>query len=485
MTFNDILDKLFSGKSTSERSVVLNVVGQEVANRDYTNNIKANRKIAREIYHNVNKNYALAGQLVRPIINNNVNFIGIPTLSGNKKNIKVIEDTKIDYRRVHKSAEIDGSVFVWPQWNDKQGKIVNVIIPVDIVNEVFVDPITKEVTGYKLTEQVQYNTAEEINQKVDIVCIVTKDVVVTKISGAINEVVRVKNVFGIIPLVHFSNDKDVLEQFGHSEIEPIEPQLRFYHELTYEAGAAQSRDGHPKMKVTTANPRQWVENNFGEGSYEAIRTGKSKISMDDRDLFVNGEKDDVSYLYLTKTTGDYTPLAETTFINIVQGSETPEINFGANLGTSLASVKEYRPVWIKKIEAKQYERTEPWLQVYDIILRIHNFVTLRSLKNDITITWPTPNFASVMEQSEIIKGFATAIEKLLASSVVSKEEVYNSMKEMDVLELFETYQSHKVEVDKEVVERDKKAKELADSTKENTDTETDKTDESDTEDVED
>ena len=456
-----ILGDLFGTKAIQQSSVILNVTGQGTKEVDYINPIRTNRKIAREIYYNTNKNYALAGQLVRPIVNNNVNFIGIPTLFGNKKNIKVIEDVDIDYRSIHKSIEIDGSMFVWLQW--KENGIELVKIPIDIIDKIFINPETKEVTGYRLKEHIQYDTPTLSNQRVSIECVVTKDYVKTTFVGNINKVVTARNVLGILPIVHFSNDKDTDEMYGHSEIESIEPQLKFYHNLTYEAGSAQSRDGHPKLKVTTNKPKQWVENNFGKGSYDELIKNGGTISMGDRDLFVNAEGDDVTYLYLNKTTGDYGELSEITFTNIVEGSETPEINFGANLGTSLASVKEYRPVWIKKIESKQYERTAPWIQVYELILSLHNFVNFKTLKNDIVITWPRPNFASIAEQSAIVKAFSKSLTELKALGAITNEEVYDTLKKLDIFKLEPSYAEHKKVIDVEVEEREKKAKEIADA----------------------
>jgi len=479
--FTDLLGRLFGTRGTAERSIVLNVVGSTTIAKDYVNNIKTNRKLAREIYHNLNKDYSLGGQLIKPIINNNVNFIGIPTLFGNKKNIKVIEEVNIDYRKIHKGVEIDGSVFLWPQWDNDKKVIKLTIIPIDIITSIFIDPVKKKITGYKLVEKISYSTPEEINQEVEITCIITEDYVKTSVVGSENETIIMRNVFGMIPIVHFSNDRDFDEIYGHSEIESIEPQIKFYHDLTYEAGAAQSRDGHPKLKVTTNSPKQWVENNFGKGTYEKIVSGEAFISMDDRDLFVNGEGEDVNYLYLNKTTGDYGPLSEKTFSNIVEGSETPEINFGANIGTSLASVKEYRPVWIKKIEAKQYERTAPWMEIYDIILMIHNFVNIKSLKNDIIMTWPTPNFASVKEQSEIIDAFSKAIEKLILIGSLTSEEIYDTLMKLGIFELAETYKAHEEVIKEEEEEREKKAKAAATRAKESSDESSEESNENDDE----
>lgn len=457
MTFKDILANLFgSGDNSSEQSMNITVVSSS-KNSDYTNAIKTNRVKAHQLYHNTNKYYTLAGQLVKPIINNNVNFIGIPELTGNAKAIKVIDEVVIDYRKLHKALELDGSIFVWPQWNNKKKIIELIFIPVDNIQEIFIDPINKEITGYRLSEYVTYANEKESNNKVQIDYVITKDKVVLTVVGTITKTKIFTNPFDMIPIVHFSNDKDIYELYGHSEIENFEPQLKFYHELTYEAGAAQSRDGHPKLKINTKNPQTWINNNFGAGTYDEIKAGQKSISMENRDLFINGFEEDVNYLYLNKTTGDYNSLSENAFTNIVEGSETPEINFGANIGTSLASVKEYRPVWIKKIEAKQYERTAPWKEVYDIIVMLHNFVNLKSAKaDDIKMVWPKPNFASVKEQSEIIDAFAKALEKLVTIGAVTDEEVFDTLNELDIFEFMKEYKQHK-----EVIENEKKIKQKA------------------------
>lgn len=464
MTFRELLANLFGSNASntgtvgtdSAQSMNITLVSSS-KETDYTNAIKTNRVKAHQLYHNTNKYYTLAAQLVKPIINNNVNFIGIPKLIRNAKAIKVIDEVDIDYRKLHKALEIDGSIFVWPQWNNKKKIIELIFVPIDNIKEIFVDPITKEITGYRLSEYVTYADVKESNNKVQIDYVITKDIVILTIVGTINKVQKFTNPFDMIPIVHFSNDKDIYELYGHSEIENFEPQLKFYHELTYEAGAAQSRDGHPKLKVNTKGVNTWINNNFGAGTYEEIKAGQRSISMENRDLFINGDEEDVNYLYLNKTTGDYSSLSENAFTNIVEGSETPEINFGANIGTSLASVKEYRPVWIKKIEAKQYERTAPWKEVYDIIIMLHNFVNIKSVKsNDIELVWPKPNFASVKEQSEIIDAFSKALEKLVLIDALTDEEIFDTLNELDIFKFMAEYKKHK-----EVIDAEKKIKQAA------------------------
>jgi hypothetical protein len=87
VTFKELLYNLFGSKARdsgtvgadSTQSMNITVIGGS-KETDFTNAIKTNRVKARQLYHNTNKFYTLAAQLVKPIINNNVNFIGIPDL---------------------------------------------------------------------------------------------------------------------------------------------------------------------------------------------------------------------------------------------------------------------------------------------------------------------------------------------------------------------------------------------------------------------
>lgn len=445
---SNLLNTLFSngGQGTSSRALTTSA---HKPNNDYSGTIQTDRKKAARLYYNTDQNYALAAQLVKPIINNNVNFIGKPTLRGNKKTVKVIEEVKPDYTRIHKAVEIAGTVGVWPQWHNKKNKIELILIPLDVIQEVFIDPITKEITGYKLKESITYANEHSSHVTVQITHIITAKEVVMIMTGDVAKTTRVANPFNRVPITLFTNDKDISDLYGHSEIEAIEPQLKFYHDLTFEAGTAQSRDGHPKLKVSTSNPQRWIDNNFGAGMFAKISAGKAALNLDDRDLYLNQGDDDVNYIYLNKTSGDYQQLSENTFTNIVEGSETPEINFGANIGTSLASVKEQRPVWIKKIEAKQEERTPQWLDLFDIIIDIYNFVNFKNLKNDIELNWPKPNFVSAIDQATIMDSLAKAFDKMVTKRLISQEEVYNTLSKLDLFELIDTYEKHKEAVDED------------------------------------
>lgn len=458
------LGDLFGKKTSATRTVMSQSVSGSAKQENYAQPNKTNVYLARELYRNTNENYTLAAHLVRPIINNNANFVGIPKIFGNKKALKVLKEVNIDYIKIHKAIEIDGDVLIWPQWNNKKSKIELTFIPIECMEKVYIDPVSKEIYGYKFVEHFTYSTPDVDSISATMEYIITDKIVkrtLTDSEGTQKYDNTLRNPFGVLPIILFSNDKQPNEIFGSSEIQAIEPQLRFYHQLTYEAGSAQRRDGHPKLKVTTGNPRQWVDNNFGSGAYEKLLSGEMSLSLEDRDLFVNATDDDINYLYLNKVSGDFQTLSEVTFTNIVEGSEVPEINFGANIGTSLASVKEYRPVWIKKIQAKQAERTQPWLDLYAMIIAIHNYVKLANVKSDdIELVWEKPNFVSTKEQSEIVNAYATALDKLISKYQLSDEEAYETLKELGVVQIADSFEEHQKQLE-EIRKRDeeKQAKE--------------------------
>jgi len=446
---------------------------------NYTVENRTDVVLARQLYHNKNNSYTLAAQLVKPIVNNNVNFIGKPKLYGNRRTLDLLKSIDLKIRKIHKAVEIDGNQIVWVRWDNKKKKIVLELVPFEVLSDIFIDPFTKEIIGYRFIEEFTYATEDNSAATMKIEYVITAEKQVTTVlqsSELVAKKITTKNIFGVLPVVMFSNDTIHGELYGHSEIESIEPQLRLYHELTFEAAAAQKRDGHPKLKLKTKNAKVWLDNNFGPGTYESLQAGRTQLSLDDRDFFLNQDEEDVQYLYLQKVSGDFKDISQTTFTNIVEGSETPEINFGANLGTSLASVKEYRPVWIKKIEAKQEERELSWKKLFDVITAVHNYVSLDNLSaEDITFEWPKPNFVSIKEQSEILRALSAAIVALRKDGQLNNEEIFETLKSLGFIELDETYEKHRKKIEEMLNDDAERAKanqpEVKDDTNNNSNTE--------------
>ena len=423
---------------------------------------KINVHTTRGLYRNTLNGYHLAAHLAKPIIDANVNFIGKPKVrAGNKTTERVLNEMKrhAPFTQTHRIATRDGMCLVWPQWSLEKDRVEFVVVPPESIHATIVEPVQKEVIGYVFKEMVSYypderHAREQSMVRAEITVTVTKKYQEIEVKDDLKgrRTSSNANPFGFLPLVPFVHDEEPWENTGHSDLQNIEPMLRFYHEMTNEAGASQKRDGHPKAKVKTSNVKTWLENNFGTGTYESVLEGRAKISMQDRDLFLcksdAEHEEDVQYIELNKTTGDYGVLSETTFTNIVEGSQTPEIIFGANLGTSLASVQEQRPVWIKKIQHLQEKFSLKWEEVFKVALQIQSFVDMRSYTGDIQLVWPVPDFATYKEKADTLNVVTNAFVKMKNARLMSDKEIHASMLELDNIFLYHNYNEHRREVAK-------------------------------------
>ena len=451
MAISSALESLWSRifKTKNTTRVIIQQT-QDTPTEDRTGDRQVNVRLTRQLYNNSNNLYALSAHLVKPIINSNVSFIYRPTItSTNRLTNTLLSELSIPFYEVHRMAERDGDCFVWPQYNVETGLIDFVILSPNTLYKILRDR-NQRIIGYIFRkDRIYYN--EQGNKISDMLTItVTATEIRHQYTGDIQAEEVFTNIMGIIPIFQMSNNRESFENHGHSEIENVEPQLKFYHDQTFEAGAAQKQDGHPKMAINTKDPRSWVDNNYGEGMFDALRRGEAKLSLENKDLFINGEGEDVKYVVASRTTGDYAVVSKRTFTNIVEGSETPEIVFGANMGTSLASVKEQRPVWIKKIEMKQEMYSEVWRHILDYTLLLLGTVNFRRVSLDYQMVWPKPDFKSDQEKAEILDTLADVITKLKEANQISDREAFDTLKQYPELRLTDNYEEHFSQVEESV-----------------------------------
>lgn len=452
-TLSSLYERLYGvdldGYTDNERTTVTSSYASDTDQKYELRNAKAvNTKLTRNLYHNRDNKYVLAAHLVKPIVNNLVSFTDEPEfISNNKKLNSVFDSFKIPYDEVHRIAERDGDVFVWPQWDIEEDNIKFVVIPPEVVKEIWLDPVTKKHIGYKFRERMSYSKEDNVNAYADLTFIITADKIERKFIVDGKETVnRVKNPFGFIPIIQFANDKESYELRGHSELENIEPLLKFYHDMTLDAGSTQHRDGRPKTKVTTDSPKTWLNNNFGDGTWEAVASGKAKVSMQDRDLYINRASEDIQYIESNKATGDYSKLSEIAFMNLVEGSETPEILFGANMGTNLSAAIEQRPIWRKKVKKHQKQYNDSWYKLITNAFKIYSFATFSKLIIDFDLKWPDPDFASTKEKADALNVMSNALVKLKEFYLMSNEEIHDTLNKADLVIVENDFNKHDKQV---------------------------------------
>lgn len=391
----------------------------------------------RGIYHNVQNEYKLSAGMVKPIINADVSFIGEPEFtSEDPKTLKAIEELIKDktgkYQSTHKVALREGDIYLWIQWNDKLKNVEWVPFTEDKIKEIIIHPVTGKVIQYVFEWNVSYKDINLHDKRMTIKILIDESVIVYQYTGDIPEGYRdeiVPNILKELPIVQISNEKEDHEQKGHSDITPIEPYLKAYHDVVMMALQDQKNHSTPKLKFKVKDVRTFISNNWGASAYSDYKAGNKPegFSVEGLDLIFLQDNDEADYMTVSSTTGSAKPILELLFYLIVETSETIEVVFGANLGTSLASVNSQLPVYTKKVGRKQTQFEEYWKEVIRISLKFMGFVNINSYDGLIKIDWPEVDFETAKEKVERLFKALSTYTLGLKYNTMSFEEVHGEM----------------------------------------------------------
>lgn len=428
--------------------------------------VNVNHSLARDMYHNIDNTYALSAHLLRPIIDSAVSFIDTPTIrTTNKRVLSALTlcQERIDARSIIRIAEREGTCFVWVQYDDDGIKFV--IPRPETVTQVAIDPISKEISGYRIEDVFSHRDINGNEYQTSIIVQLDANNVKKQITSTDPKVksqtINTRNVLGFIPIVRFTNDAEPWELRGHSEVTAIEPTLKMYHNLMIDAANSQKQNS-PKLKITTKNVRMFLDNNFGVGAYERIKAGEG-INLNDRDVYIMhrdnmNEGDDMEFVTANSTTGDSQSLLKLAFMNSVEGSQTPELIFGASMGASLSSVQEQRPAYIRKIRRKQQQYGLAWKQLFDMCLDVIGYASYAPYnKSAYELVWSDPEFDTNKERSDAVNAYITALVKARGNGIMSDKEIHTTLTKHNIVELNSDFDEHIKELDETTERREQES----------------------------
>jgi hypothetical protein len=70
------------------------------------------------------------------------------------------------------------------------------------------------------------------------------------------------NPLGFVPAVHIKNEANRHELHGRSELEPLEPYLKFYNDVMLHAGSASQLHSTAKLTLRVQDVTRFLQNNF-------------------------------------------------------------------------------------------------------------------------------------------------------------------------------------------------------------------------------
>ena len=252
---------------------------------------------------------------------------------------------------------------------------------------------------------------------------ITAQEIITTVEGNAPEGVASKtevNTWGFIPIVHFKNEPDETELHGYSELEPIEPFLKAYHDVMIHAISGSKIHSTPKIKLKLKDVSKFLQNNFPQ-AYKDLKTGKqTNIDIQYKDILLMEAEDDAEYIECSSAIGDTATLLQFLFYCIIDTSEVPEFAFGVHISSAQASTKEQSPILIRRIERKREQVEKSWLLFARMALSMLstiNGVKFNSFSTE--IKWDAVMDKDQQADAQTLQTVTQALSTALDSNIIS------------------------------------------------------------------
>jgi len=397
------------------------------------NSTRVDYQLARELYHNARDGYKLGAGFAKPIINTLAGFIGVPRFRAKDEEAQEMLDEHVSrwvsrMQRVHQLSLRDGDCFVMlanlenndPLYPDEKNRIDFIIIPPEQVADIEVDPITRRPTAYVLQGRTKWDSGQKeytVTQR-----ITASEIVVTvegeAPEGLISETRT--NLWGFIPIVHFKNEPEETELFGTSELEPIEPYMKAYHDVMLHAMQGSKMHSTPRLKLKLKDVQSFLQNNFPEALKAIQRGEQANLDLKGHELLIFTDEEDASFIEAQSAIGDAEALLKLLFYCIVDVSEVPEFAFGVHTPSSHASVKEQMPLLIRRVARKREMVTENWQTLARMLLVMHSKKTGKKFESyEVGITWDAVIERDEKEYADTINTLVNALNTALMGGFIS------------------------------------------------------------------
>ncbi len=417
--------------------------------------------LARDLYNNEKDEYKLGAWAAKPVINTAVGFMGIPAFVAIDPEAQFIleqfrKQNSALQQEVHRNTLRDGDCWVWITreeadeldllYPELEGVKFNFnIIPPEMIDfdKCVRDPRTGQITEYVFESTHTWKDRTGSTRKCTIIERINKEERSLEIDGDVPEGMEagtVPNQWGFVPIVQFSNERDMEDAFGRSDLEPIEPFMKAYHDVMIHAIEGNKLHSTPKLKLQVKDVAAFLKNNFGiEDIAKHVQEGKT-ISLDGHDLLMLQDEDDAGFLEVRSSTGDAKVLLKLLFMCIVDVSETPEFAFGVHTPSAQASVREQMPVLVRRITRKRDHFSVSWSMLIRMLLAMHSSATGKKyVSHEVELLWDEIDPRDEVETAKAIKDLVEGLTKAVAGWLISQESAVNFLAQyIDTMQDFVT-----------------------------------------------
>jgi len=390
----------------------------------------------RALYNNTEDSYKLGAGFAKKIVNATVGFMGVPHVTHADETAQIwlngfFQSNTSKMTQTNRDTIRDGDCYVWvtreedksPLYPEVRTRLVYNMIPPEMVQKINRDPVTGEPIEYILVSEHSWQDDAGTNRRARIKQRLRNDIRIVEIDGDTPPGIdsgEHTNPWGFIPIVHFTNERDASEEFGKSDLEPVEPFLKAYHDVLKHAITGSKMHSTPRLKLKLKNVSQFLQNNFGVSDPAEFARKGGTINLDGHELLIFQTDEDADFVEAKSTTGDAKGLLQLLFYCIVASSETPEFVFGVHMPSSLSSVKEQMPVFVQKVERKRGQLAESWKMLARMVLAMMSKAENISIATfDTTLVWEDIDPRDSKEVSDELKTTVDALANAVNNNIMS------------------------------------------------------------------
>lgn len=399
---------------------------------------RVNYTLARQLYNNTNDKYKLGAGFAKPIVNTTVGFMGVPHF--NHDNVETqVELERVaskwagKFIRINRNTLRDGDCFVRIErkenrYTGKPDFELSIIPPEDVIP--IPDPIKGGYQKVYIKHHIPLYDSNGNNIGETILTeIITNDEIEFVIDGRAPLELQglsgiQENPWGFIPIVHFRNEAEEYQIWGISELEPVEPYMRAYHDTMLFAVQGAKMFAKPKAKFKLQSVEKFLNDNFTQ---EEIKSGRIKFA--DKEIFFLQEADDVSFITADSGLDAITTLLKFLFFCIVDVSETPEFAFGTAVQSSKASVSEQMVPLARKIRRKRAMFEEYYKELMEMYLAMWSMVENVKIDTEVDVSWEEINPRNDKEVAETISNLVDGLVNAVNNGIMSVQSASEFLRE--------------------------------------------------------
>lgn len=396
---------------------------------DWTEDYVANVDLLSQLYHNNYPGLKLAGALAFPAIAIPVYFMGLPIpTTGDEAADKEIQELYryfvTDEQQVHIQCHRDGTVWVWPKFNQRTGRPFWEFIRDDAVTDVVKDIETGDPIKVYTDEYLTVTTGYNMKQNVRRIREFTSEEIVVRYEGTAGikglENARFRNVIGELPIA-FANNADGGDVRGHSDLSRIISDLKVYHdtELAQHRAIAKFQ---PKLVQQARDVSQWLTNNGFASDF-------SNVDPTSVDVILNlAEAEKTEFISLDTIADPFIETKKQSFKKIVQGSGIPEICWGLKTEGNNASVEESMGTLAHFVDDKKRQKQESYDRLWTATLALSRIGSMTRGSKTVTVAWDDMETVSAETKARIFESYAKGIQAIADPALATTEQIFRLWK---------------------------------------------------------